>query len=292
MNRSVEQVLRAHAADKRKDWDKSLCMVEFAINNSMHTGIKQSPFFLNYGQHPITPIMLEAIKDNRETCAKATATVFNRQQALDFAMQQLKIARDRYKSYADLNRKDTEFKVGEQVLLSTVNLNKHNQCRKLYPKYVRPFTITEQVNEVAYKLDLPKTMKIHNVFHVSLLKSYVPGRGPAPPPCPIEINGELEYVVECLYTHRERTKGKKEYYVKWKGYGPEHCTWEPEAHLKNASECLKDYWADHKLKAAQAIKREADKKSRKRPATSKPDSEAPAKKAAKTGKGRAKTSKT
>ncbi len=131
----------------------------------------------------------------------------------------------------------------------------------MYPKFVGPFRITQQVNEVAYKLDLPATMKIHDVFHVSLLKPYRPGRS-SPPPCPIEIDGELEYEVETICTHRERTKGKKEYYVKWLGYGPEHCTWEPEAHLKNAPDVVRDYWQDSKVKSDAAARRELTRSKR------------------------------
>jgi hypothetical protein len=44
--------------------------------------------------------------------------------------------------------------------------------------------MSKQVNEVAYRLDLPSSMKIHPVFHVSLLEPYrelaIPGRLPAP----------------------------------------------------------------------------------------------------------------
>ncbi len=35
-----------------------------------------------------------------------------------------------------------------------------------------PFTITEQIRPVAYRLELPSSMKIHNVFHIDLLMPY------------------------------------------------------------------------------------------------------------------------
>jgi hypothetical protein len=244
MNRTIEQVLRAHAADKSLEWDKTLSMVEFAMNNSLHASLNQTPFFLNTGIHPITPIMLDVLKGGKFKSTSAFDFSSDRKQAFDFAMQQLKAARDRYKSYADANRQDKSFEVGDKVLLSTVNLNKHNQRRKLYPKFVGPFQITSKVNDVAYKLDLPANMPIHNVFHVSLLKQYFPGRSP-PPPMPLLVEGELEYEIERILMHRDiklKKATKREFFIKWLGYGPEHCTWEPESHLQNAQEAIKDYW--------------------------------------------------
>jgi hypothetical protein len=259
MNRTVEQVLRAHSAQFSEEWDKTLSMVEFAMNNSKHAGLTHTPFFLNTGLNPITPIMLEALKLKKESdienlvkqhpskCPTAVHHLLSRELAFNHAMDQLKKARDRYKSYADAKRTDPTYKVGDKVLLSSVNLNKHNQRRKLYPKFVGPFEIVKEINSVAYKLALPSHMAIHDVFHVSLLKPYVPGKTP-PPPLPIEVDGELLYEVEKILLHRDKKTGKvtkKEYYIKWEGYGPEHCTWEPESNLRNASEVLADYWKLH-----------------------------------------------
>jgi len=214
MNRTIEQVLRAHTASYDKEWDKTLSMVEFAMNNSVHSSLAHTPFFLNTGLNPITPIMLEVLKDGKVKCAQALQYAEARKEAFDAAMEYLKKARDRYKSYADANRKDTEFQIGEQVLLSTVNLNKHNQVRKLYPKFVGPFKVLGKVNDVAYRLELPASMPIHDVFHVSLLRPYDKGRTPIPPPIPILVEGEYEYEVERILLHRDRKVGtskKREY---------------------------------------------------------------------------------
>ena len=265
MNRTVEQVLRAHSAESPREWDKLLSMVEFAINNSTHASLKDSPFFLNYGRHPITPVMIDFIKHDKVACAKALQWNKSNKQAFDFAMQQLKMARDRYKSYADSNRKDTTFKGGDKVLLSTVNLNKHSQNRKLFPKFIGPFKITERINDVSYRLDLPEMMKIHNAFHVSLLRLYKQGMKHPPPPIPIEMEGELEYEVQKIVSHREYKKTNKlEYYIMWSGYGPEHCTWEPEVHLKNAKDTVQDYWEALALLERAAKERPRSKQTLKR----------------------------
>ena len=139
MNRTIEQVLRAHTATSEAEWDSLLSMVEFAMNNSLHSGIKNTPFFLNTGLHPLTPIMLETLQVNAITCQAALDYTTSRQQAFKHAMEQLERARDRYKSYADASRKDTTFQVGDKVLLSTVNLSRNHENRKLYPRFIGPF---------------------------------------------------------------------------------------------------------------------------------------------------------
>ena len=82
-------------------------------------------------------------------------------------------------------------------------------------------------------------MKIHPVFHVSLLQlaaprhDYLPGQH-VPPPEPVVVNNEEEYVVEsveglCYNKRRKRHK----YYIKWTGY--DKMTWEPAAELKDTT---------------------------------------------------------
>ena len=46
---------------------------------------------------------------------------------------------------------------------------------KLRPKYIGPYEIIARVGPVAYRLDIPSELsKVHNVFHVSMLRKYIP----------------------------------------------------------------------------------------------------------------------
>ena len=99
---------------------------------------------------------------------------------------------------------------------------------------------------MAYKLDIPDTLRIHPVFHVSLLRPYrdptsIPNHDTPPPPPPaITVNDHQEYEVDYILNHRLHRR-QMQYLVKWVGY-PEHdASWEPEANLANATEILLQY---------------------------------------------------
>lgn len=160
------------------------------------------------------------------------------------AKQLLAEAQQRQKAYADRNRREVTLKVGDKVLLSTRNLQLKNKgTKKLLPKWVGPFVITQCVGSVAYKLQLPQNLKVHPVFHVSLLREYRSDGRRQPPPVAIETEDGPYFEVESVLDHRDRKLGRsvrREYLIKWKGYGPEHNTWEPEGNL--SEEAYRDYW--------------------------------------------------
>jgi len=82
------------------------------------------------------------------------------------------------KSYANNNRRLLEFNVDDKVFLKaspTKGTKRFRVRDKLSPRYVRPYEIIEKVNLAAYRLDLPVGLEhVHNVFHVSQLRKYVP----------------------------------------------------------------------------------------------------------------------
>ena len=86
-------------------------------------------------------------------------------------------------------------------------------------------------------------MKIHDVFHVSLLEKYIPnvipGRHAEPPP-PVVVEGELEYEVDQILDSRI-FRGTLQYLVSWKGYDIGDCSWEPLENLANCEESLEEF---------------------------------------------------
>ncbi|CCO34446.1 hypothetical protein BN14_08544 [Rhizoctonia solani AG-1 IB] len=99
-------------------------------------------------------------------------------------------------------------------------------------------------------------MRVHDVFYVGLLskvKKDETRKWENRPP-PVTVDGEEEYIVEGIMDSRETKKGKWEYLVKWKGYGPEESTWEPRENLRNSRKFLLEYKKTLKKKALDAAK--------------------------------------
>jgi len=69
------------------------------------------------------------------------------------------------------NKKLTEIKEEDQVWLEGCNLTIAGNY-KLSPKRYGPFKVSQKISPVAMQLDLPQSMKIHNVFHTDLLLLY------------------------------------------------------------------------------------------------------------------------
>ena len=249
VNRCLEDYLRAYVAGQHELWEQFLPMAEFAYNNSYHTSINTTPFVLNYGVEPLSPLMLQISTVKEPHCPVASQFTADMRDAITMAQSCLKVARDKQEKFANKRRIDVKFQKGDMVMLRTSHLSViGKKVRKLAPKYVGPFSIQDVVNPVAYRLHLPNTYQCHNVFHVSLLKRFVPTPG-VPIPDPPEIfDGEPEWEVEQILSHKYETEvgqeGKELYYlIRWQGFTPEYDTWEPESCVTRAAQLVEQYWA-------------------------------------------------
>jgi hypothetical protein len=236
VNRVVAEMLRSYVSrDNMNDWDEWLPLTEFAINNSWQASIGATPFFLMYGEHPLTPADLDL--PSRVPAAVRTASDIAKH--VKKAKQQWAMAQQRVKQREDGRRRHVEYKPGDRVMLSTVNMRwsaDTERSKKFKPRYVGPFAVEKIVNSVAVKLALPpEWARYHKVFHVSLLKPYHLRADGAKPqivgPPPLQwLDGEPMWEVEKLVAHREVRKGRGkqlQFLVRWSGYAESDDSWEP-----------------------------------------------------------------
>jgi len=84
-----------------------------------------------------------------------------------------KLHRDLTNRIQQQSKQTTEVKsfvVKERVYLRTNNIHVKQKSKKLNNKSIEPFEIKRNIKGLSYKLDLPKKMQIHPVFHASMLQ--------------------------------------------------------------------------------------------------------------------------
>jgi hypothetical protein len=244
-NRSLEEFLRHFVSPRQDDWDEYLDLAEVAVNDSISPSTGYSPSYLALGQHPLSPLDTAVID---VLVPAAQSSVSDMVDTLQHARTKLEEARMRMAQSANARRRDVTFNVGDKVRLSTANLSMPSAIsRKLAARFIGPFVVERVVNHVTYRLKLPASLKIHPVFHVSMLQpwrvdSEFPAHQPAltrPPPVDV---ADHRFLVEQLLD--KRTRGRRvEYLVRWEGYGPEDDLWEPAHHID--SDLIADFEASH-----------------------------------------------
>jgi hypothetical protein len=146
----------------------------------------------------------------------------------------LKATHDMKKSYAYKNRVFKYFKVGEHVFLK-VKVKTSSLTLGSFPKFVMRycgiFEILEKIGPIAYMLAFFSSMRVHNVFHVSLLNKYVLDPNHIIDWNVIQVEHEGDFRVELLrIMGREvkviRNKATGLVKVQWTCYGPKDVTWE------------------------------------------------------------------
>ena len=173
MNSVVSQTIRCllHDIGNPKDWEKTLPNVELVINLLPNQSTGFSPFYLNYGYEPVTPIQL--LKGDEDVKTENIGSFVRRIKSdWELVRENLKRSVDLQAKYYNKKHRDFEFNVGELVLLSTRNLRMKGIPEKLKKRFVGPFKVEQRIGQQAYKLSLPENWKIHPVFHISLFKRW------------------------------------------------------------------------------------------------------------------------
>jgi hypothetical protein len=145
-------------------------------------------------------------------------------------------AQDRHKDNANKSWKaHPVINIRNKVWLLCRNLKTNCPCDKLDFRCRIFFSVVKQIKDVAFCLKLPPSMKIHLVFHVSLLEPYkessISAKFQVPPP-PIEIEGQEEFEVleildsRIIWKKLEYLDKQKGLIKSWQRYNVNEKTWE------------------------------------------------------------------
>ena len=118
MNRVLEDILRHYVNPSHTDWDEFLSVAEFAVNNAVSASTGFTPFYLNYGKHPNTPVRVI----HTAGTPAAEDMVTHLQNCMTLAKSALQRAQSRQKLYADQKRTPLQFAVDDMVFVSSTNV--------------------------------------------------------------------------------------------------------------------------------------------------------------------------
>ncbi|PHJ23029.1 dna rna polymerases superfamily protein [Cystoisospora suis] len=236
--RTLTQMLRGYVGNAPEEWVSYLAVAEFAYNSAVHESTQASPFSLVYVEPP----------DDFPELPQSEETSLN--DALQKAAARLALAKDNLvkaqeaqKKNYDRTRKHEVLQAGDLVMVSTRLLRGHStREKKLAPRWEGPFKVLKRVNDLAYVVDFPPSMRVHRTVNIGFLrKCEVSARYPRLLPSVDEAapsRGLAErhrrkcrsrgldgadmhpYCIEAILESRERKKrdgtSERQFLVKWK----------------------------------------------------------------------------
>ena len=198
-----------------------------------------APYEALYGRRCRTPICWDEMGERKLIGPELVQMTTDK---IKVIRDNLKIAQDRQKSYADKRRKDLEFQVGDKVFLRISpwkGIIRFGKRGKLSPRFIGPYEVIGKVGEVAYRLELPAELsRIHNVFHVSMLRKYIADPSHVLLEQPMELKENLSYEetpVQILDRRDQILRSKVIPLVKvlWRNHAVEEATWEHEEQMRS-----------------------------------------------------------
>jgi hypothetical protein len=174
VNHTLSTMLRAILKTNLKLWKECLPHIEFAYNRSIHSTMKVSPFQVVYSFNPRAPIDFLPLPPSETTC-------FDASQWSEFILKmhettKLNIEKmnEKYRIAVSKGHKKVKLEPGNLVW---PHLRKERflelRKSKLMSRATDPFKILAQINDNAYKLELPSEFGVSSNFNISDLRPYL-----------------------------------------------------------------------------------------------------------------------
>ncbi|MBW0592033.1 hypothetical protein O181_131748 [Austropuccinia psidii MF-1] len=204
------------------DWCTIIPALELEYKSSVHSSTGQTPAMLEEGWSPRLPTDTLR-KDLIEIHPTASSFRIMLDKVKHYAKQSMDEAFDYANQKWDKSHKVPDFKVGDLVLVSTLNFNNIRGPNKLKGSYVGPFVIVALHGTNAVQVELSGELENkHPTFPVSLIKPYQPAqkefftlRNPTPLTVPPVEQNEDTKINKVMKERRIRGKNQREYLVRY-----------------------------------------------------------------------------
>ncbi|XP_052288656.1 uncharacterized protein LOC127899339 [Citrus sinensis] len=196
-----------------------------------------APFEALYGRKCRSPICWDEVGERKLLGPELIQVTVDK---IKLIRGRLQTAQSRQKSYADRRRRELEFEKGDFVFLKVSPWKwvfRFGKTGKLSPRFIGPFEILERIGPVAYRIALPPSLsRLHNVFHVSVLRKYIADPLHVLDYQPIQINEDMSYEeqpIEIVDRDEQVLRNRVIPLVKvrWMNHSIKEATWEREAEM-------------------------------------------------------------
>ena len=235
-NSIMEAYLRAVVNFEQNDWSRLLPMPKFAYNNMKNSSTGHTNFELNCGYHP--RVFFKKDNDPRFQSKSTDKLSAKLQNLMTVCRENLYYAQKFQKQTHDKGVKPRSYVPKDKVLLNNKYI-KIKRNRKLEAKFFEPFQVLHPVEKQAYKFELPKRWRMHNVFHMSLLEQDTTKKERVEEwvkKLELKAGNTEEYEVKAIWDSavyvRKLESGQLPslyYLVAWKRYPQEKNTWKPSS---------------------------------------------------------------
>ena len=198
-----------------------------------------TPYEALYGRKCRTPLCWTELSEKKVIDPDLIQEI---EEKVKMIKERLKVVTNKHKSYADMKRKYNRYEINEKVFLKVSPWKKvmrFGKKGKLSPRFIGPYEVIEKMGPVAYRLALPPDLeKIHNVFHVSMLRRYKSDPSHVVSSKTIELRPNLTYEEEPMeiLAHEVKELRNKRiplFKVRWRNHKTEEATWESEEVMRH-----------------------------------------------------------
>jgi hypothetical protein len=252
VNAIMEQYLRGYCNYQQDNWKQLLPIAEFYYNNTQPETTRVTPFYANYGYHPRFEPDLGSVSTEALEVSEYVTALNNLHTEL---RAEIAYAQAAHAEQANKTRyPDPVLELGDRVWLRWKHVKTTRPSGKLDYKLIGPYTILERVGSRAYTLDLPPSIQLHPVFHISLLEPAEPDSEPIPghiqpPPPPVIIDNEKEWELEEIVDSRQY-RNQLQYRVKWTGFHDQDKAWYPAMNFENSQDAVQQFHTRYPQKPA------------------------------------------
>jgi len=225
-NHVIIMYLRCLTGDRPRQWLQWLPWAEFVFNTAYQTSLRDTPFRVVYGRDPPS---IRSYEPGDMRVAAVAKSMEEREEFLADIRYRLEQAQAVQKLHYDKAHRQVSYQVGDWALLRLRQRAASSLVQaasgKLKPRFYGPYRVVELINDVAVCLTLPPRARLHDVFHVGLLKKFQGLPPDAPPPLPHIHHGAIAPEPERAVRTR-LARGVRQVLIQWKGESAASATWE------------------------------------------------------------------